>query len=579
MAIRDGVLKEIRLPLQIGNSALWSLARASAAFPGLAIVVLGGWLMYALADADKTGFEIAFAVMACGGLLLYYAWVHARLAMEERPSDVILDADGLRIEGGARDGLAIAWSEIGDSRCRLQHEVEERLTAGRLLMNLPLMVISMVAEVDATRGMTEKAQVSKLLVVTKSGDATMVAEGDLAIERNSLEQLAATIRSGRWYGGDAGSHKSREKKSRQGPGPGSGAPANIACSNCGAVVAPTSEPDVACRFCGVAVRIPEEVRQRVAAASELASRRRTGMAHLERLLESQPSARFANLTMWLAAFPIALAWPLSAGLLLWEAFHDALTLKQAAALLVLPLLLTFGAFLLARGRLTDRFALHAVVIGFGARDPVRPGEPYRCRACDAALPGATGTPVVHCLYCNQASVLGLDLRGDAHEASQEHASLERALADRSSERWLWRLASLGSIALLVGAFFIVRSSMHVSGLHPRKIDPSENFAFAEVTTTTGNPPRSLGGKVGWVLRFSSPDRPDRNCRATLSVGSDTVYERSGTCRFRWGRPTTFDEVVPARGDMKLRADLRAKVALLTGVADGSAWEVRLKLDN
>ncbi len=121
--------------------------------------------------------------------------------------------------------------------------------------------------------------------------------------------------------------------------------------------------------------------------------------------------------------------------------------------------MTFAAFLLARGRMTDRFALHAVVVGFGAHEPVRPGEPYRCRACEAALPPIQGTPIVRCVYCHQESVLGLDLRADAREAEREHRSLDDALAARTRERWLWTLGSVAAIGLLALAWFAVKPSL------------------------------------------------------------------------------------------------------------------------
>jgi hypothetical protein len=452
-----GRLTAIRLPLQIGTSALWSLARTSAGFPGLVLLGLGIWLMIKLIG-EKSGLLLGFVVAAAGGALVFYAVVHARLAMKERPSDVLLDARGLRIEGGPRHGLSLQWTEIEPGRCQIRNEVEERLALWRIIVNMPLVAITLASEggSDITINPMTKTPITRFFIAKRGEAPILFAEGDLPIEQTSLQTLADTIRSPRWYGEQPG----KQKGVRQDRPP---AQSTIHCTKCGAPVAPTAEHVVGCRFCGAAVAIREEVRQRVEAAAVLASTRRSGMAQLERLLVSQPSASFAGATMWLAALPILVAWPIAGALVLWDAYYSTFTVARGASLMVLPLLLTFGAFLQARGRLTDRFALHAVVVGFGARDPERPGEPYRCRACQAALPDVQGTPVVHCLYCNQANVLGLDLRGEARDAAEEQKSLESALRDRSRERWLWRFASLVSIGLFVAAFFIVRASVRSVG--------------------------------------------------------------------------------------------------------------------
>ena len=72
------------------------------------------------------------------------------------------------------------------------------------------------------------------------------------------------------------------------------------------------------------------------------------MTRLEKLLASQPSARLATTTMWLAAMPIAIAWPLAGFLAVRNFDLGLVTPGRVAALVVLPLLLTFAAFAVAR---------------------------------------------------------------------------------------------------------------------------------------------------------------------------------------------------------------------------------------
>jgi len=467
---QDARITAIRLPLQIGTSSLWSVARSSALFPGLVLVGLGVWVIIAM-GGDTIGFAIGGAIIVAGGSLLYYAYKHIKLALGERPSDVVLDPNGLRIEGGAQHGLALAWSEIDTKRCRVESTTDDRVVLWRVLANLPLVAISVIGESgDLLLNPTEKTPIKRLWVARHGETETLVAEGELPTEIESLDTLMHTIQSPHWYG--------EQKNAPTGP-------KAIVCSNCGATVAPSPEHEVKCPFCGTGVAIPEEVRQRVAAASQLASTRQAGFSRLTRLLESQPSATRAGAAILAAAIPIALAWPIAAFFILrdWElSGPGAVRFMQLATF---PLLLTFGAFLLARGRLTDRFALHAVVVGFGARDPARPGEPYRCRACEAALPPQTGTPIVRCIYCNQASVIGLDLRSEARSAKKERASLEKALANRTRERWLWTAGSLVSLVLLALAVSALRGtfSMHAKPKPIAKITHVDKDETPDTTTT------------------------------------------------------------------------------------------------
>ncbi len=571
---QDKRLTAIRLPLQIGTSALWSLARTSAFFPGLVLVGVGIWTCIKLIDLDKIGIGLGAVAVITGGVLIYYAWRHARLALEERPSDVLLDAQGLRVEGGERDGLSFRWSELDPSRCNVTTEMEARFVLWRVLANVPLLAISVLGEADATMDFSEKVQVHRLFVATRGNDEPfLVAEADLEIEQRSLETLARAIQSSRWYGGQR-PHAAA-------------APSAVICHGCGATVAPTSQAQVACRFCGRGVPIPVDVRTRVDAAAALASTRRSGMARLERLLESQPSAAFANVAMWVAAIPIALAWPVAGALILRNAYHSTLTPGRALAMAVLPLLLTFGAFLLARGRLTDRFALHAVVVGFGARDPVRPGEPYRCRACQANLPDATATPVVHCIYCNQANVLGLDLRGDAHEAEHEHAELESAFAARARERLLWGLGSAASMGLLVAAFFVVRTTM-------RDLPPPPHFADLRYTATVVNVTVKSGYNfpddvTTWDVGITPAMTHGATCRVwVVPTGLSRTsisykYNHTGDCSFAGGVPVHFSDKKPSGsdGDAMVELDVPTKTVTLRDASiDGKIerWNLTLRLD-
>ena len=225
---------------------------------------------------------------------------------------------------------------------------------------------------------------------------------------------------------------------------------------------------------------------------------------------------------------------------------------------MLPLLLTFAAFAVAQARLTDRFALHAVVIGFGARDPARPGEPSRCRACTAALPAATTSPIVHCIYCNKPNVLGLDLSGDAAEARKESEQLDVAFAAREKERFVWRVAGIAAAAAIVASAFVVRSTFadikRVS-FHPKD--------FTATVASTNNLPRNPDSSMPplehatWTGRIAPVEGRGVNCHVTLRATAEHenpfTYDHDGRCTFAasgeplhysdaWTSPTNGPEV-------------------------------------
>ncbi len=609
----DKRLTHIRLPLQIGTSALWSLARTSVFFPGLVLVVLGLWMTWELREGGEAAI-IGLGVSAAGGALIAFAYFHYKHLLAERPSDVLLDESGLRIEGGLRDGLALAWTEIDPDGCRIDTTNEKRVTTWRLILNLPLIAFSFAGGDDATVGLEQDVPVHRLFVVRKgTREQVLVAEADVDVEHRSLATLIRTIRSSRWHPGftamtapappdpparEATSSKRASKRKRakakqsQASMPRVDRPASITCPSCGAIAAPSADESATCRFCSASVPIPDDVRKRVGAAATLASARRSGMSRLEHLLASQPSARLATATMWAAAIPIAIAWPLAGVLVVHNMNLGMITPGRVAAIAILPLLVMLGAFLFARGRLTDRFALHAVVIGFGAHDPPRPGEPFRCRACEASLPDVTTTPVVYCVYCDKPNVLGLDLSRDAKEAKEEQGHLEEAFVDREKERVLWRVGTFAALALIVASVLVVRGTV----ADIKRVDFKPQYFTASVVSTdpkeqiAGMPPLDNaqdGTHVMWTAQIAPADGQGVNCNVKLQASAEHVnpftYDHDGRCTFAGGRPVNYSDTwtTGTDHDPKVELDVRKETVVISDdYVDGDyvgRWKVNLRL--
>src|SRR4051794_5363035 len=113
----------VRLPLQIGTSSVWSLARASASlFAGPTLSLL----MVAAMVNGRVPVWLGVGLAFGGLLLLPFALAHLRYAVRDRPSDVLLSADGLRVEGGRYHGLVIGWTEVDREACVLTATQETR---------------------------------------------------------------------------------------------------------------------------------------------------------------------------------------------------------------------------------------------------------------------------------------------------------------------------------------------------------------------------------------------------------------------------------------------------------------------
>jgi hypothetical protein len=565
-------------------------------FPGVVLVAVGSWIAWELRDSgDAMG--IGIGIGAAGVALIAFAYFHYKHLMAERPSDVVLDVNGLRIEGGRRAGLAFDWADIDAPRSRLLSKEEKRVTGVRLVLNLPLIAVSMFGGDDATVGLTQQVAVHQLFVVRKrGGESVLLAETDVDLERSSLETLLHTMQSSRWQPAVEATaapaptpeptKKKKKGKASRAPTSAAEHPMTITCDNCGAIVAPSGSETVKCSFCNGDVAIRADVRKRVEAATSLASARSSGMSRLERLLASQPSARLATTTMWLAALPIAIAWPLAGWLAVRNFELGLVTPGRVAALMLLPLLLTFAAFALARARLTDRFALHAVVIGFGARDPARPGEPYRCRSCTAALPAATSSPIVHCIYCNKPNVLGLDLSGDAAEARAESKQLDVAFDAREKERTVWRIAAVAAVVAIASSVLVVRSTF--ADIKRISFRPRDFTATVASTTNLPKSPDSTMPPlehVTWTGRIAPAEGPGVNCHLSLHATAEHenpfTYEHDGRCTFAAsGEPLRYSDAWTSRGNgVEVDADFeKTNVVLHEKYVDNDyvgTWKITL----
>jgi Tol biopolymer transport system component len=374
----------VRLPLQLGNSSLRALAIASLIVtPGLGLAALT--LLFAIAVA--VAMPVAGIALFVGGVLLI-AFLCRRIALgfRERPSDVSCDEEGLHLHGGRWNGVVLSWELIAE---------------GLLLLD-------------------DAGAPTKLFV-----DDYLLAEAEDDAERNSLRMLYASLRAARQGDSD---------------GPRVNGVRMLTCPGCNAPLAPSAEPRVRCRACGMEVTVAAELRERVRADRELGAAPARAAAVAAALTTQRP-ARQTSLIFVAGGLVMVAAWPLTIAAA-WLSLHAAaLTTPLALLLILVPPSLVAGPYLLLRWLIAGRFALRLITVGFGARAPEREGEPHTCRECGAPLVGAperSDRMLVTCAYCRAENILGIDLRGMAGRYRREAGSLDAALAQRASEVQRWR---------------------------------------------------------------------------------------------------------------------------------------------
>jgi len=420
---------EVRLPLQIGTTSLWSLGRTALVLvPAIALLPFSLFLEDGL-----------FGGLAAGALLIFYGGMHARFAIRERSSDVLLSKRGLRIEGGRFHGLWAHWENVERARCHLDETTEKRPT----LWGIFTFLVS-----KARKSPLRDVPVMRLRLVPRHGEALVVAQAERPIEMESMRALLESIQTGPWGEADKAqldrrAHDNRARQAQLGIHV-------LACPECGAPAAPAEQPFVKCRYCGAAVAVPPEMAGRIAASRRVAVGR-TASSDLVKKLLKQPGAHETNSRIMLLAVPMLLAWPLAIVALLARWGTDTLTSVDLAALPIAPFLVVAGLFAVLRASLVDRQALRLLTLDFGAQPPLRKGDPHTCRRCGAPLEERPGEVLVVCAYCSCDNVLGLDLGREVAPTEHQARSLEEAFRGRASEARLWGVLKVTGFALLVVA--------------------------------------------------------------------------------------------------------------------------------
>jgi DNA-directed RNA polymerase subunit RPC12/RpoP len=425
--------RPLRLPLLTGNGFSMSLFMLGAFFSpvvaiaatGVLLLCLGHWLLGPLLTLVGAFFIGAF-------------WSFPRDAWVARPSDVVLDGVGFRIEGGYRDGVSLRWDELDAKASRI------RDGASVLLREL------VAAKHDGT------------LVPVAEGDEAGAFEALLDVWRaadglapHGTSEPAKAKRKGRATG--------RKKQTAQDEAaPQSVAVEIVTCGNCGAAARPDDAPTTPCLYCGAAVPLRETLRQRVREFSSHLALKAQSQRLLQQLLE-QPRASFTMAPLAVLAAAMLAAWLFGAGVFTLSLLRSTTTIQLVFCALVAPFLFTVLLGLLSSVVVSRRTAVRAVALDFAAVAPPQPGKPSGCRVCGAPLPH-TEAALARCAYCNSTNVLA-SARPRVPTRVKDHAkSLEDTLESQRAEQWVRLIfLVLAGIPALWGAWAALRALWRLRG--------------------------------------------------------------------------------------------------------------------
>jgi hypothetical protein len=394
----------LRLPLQTGASALRDLLVGALTFiPGYAIA-FGSLLGIALWPAmlGVTAYTAVFGAFlsVVGGRSLYRV-------LDHRPTDLVLGADGVHVEGGPHEityGEPVPWKEI----------VREAWHVRR------------------------NKQVSELVTGAADFEIVLASATELS-EAWSLQAIADTV--------------CQTAEQRTNGVPAAAEVTSLACPACGAPARADDAESVACEFCRSRVPVPAGARERIRAARRVGVSDRVTPLLIRRFL-AQPSARALNAIGLFAAACMFAAWPAVIGLGAWLYSEDLFGGMAVTALVLFAPASIWAMYTGASATIANRRALQLVGLGLtAARTAAGAAE---CRLCGAVLQQSSEL-VVACGYCASPNVLGIDLRRRVRDAVADEQELQAALAanaDRQRDARVQVLLAIGCMVLAAVLFAV-----------------------------------------------------------------------------------------------------------------------------
>lgn len=389
--------------------AAWAIALAS-----LPLLVTGHWILAILA-------------LLVGLFFVGAWWPFPWQALAQRPADLCFDRAGLRVVGGARHGVQLAWDQIDAERSGLGDDPDpgmERLLVatrdgGEVLLARGDERQSFIAVIDLLRA------AAGLAPLPTNSQRRAARDGKRRLKRGKRSRREATNAAA--DPGEAATHAGQAASE-----PVVVTVDVLACPGCGAPVVPADAASVACHRCGRDVALPGLLRTRLREASQRAGLAAANTRRLRRLL-AQPSSAWASVIVTaFAGFPLLLwffAW-LGFSILLWRGSLDG---ARMVGLVAPPVLLGIALPIFAGLYTCRRRTVRLLTLDFAAAPPANTGDPPRCRVCGAPLACAPGALLAGCAYCGARNIIAVTLPRSPTRDQAQATSIEDAIGSFEAE--------------------------------------------------------------------------------------------------------------------------------------------------
>ena len=526
----------VRIPLQVGTSALRALIRANLGLAAAALMgVVGIALLYAFPPGGVVALLLASTLAggATGDLWLAVRW---------RASDLLVAAAGIRFEGGPCSGTFVPWSE---ARCA-DWSLDTFQFFGPTLHHLLARLRGGAPDIWALEiPIPDDDDDDRVFVVNAEDEAEAAS---LGVTLATLQSLAS---------------------------PDEATPSDprvVRCGVCGASVAPVDSAIVRCDHCGTDVAMPDAVRQRFASERSRASDRARDDAVLARLL-AQPGAARVNSIFLATSITMLAAWPLGTAVAIrfvWARVFDhdaAVGWSMVGSVAVMPFAITVGGACLLAPWILRRRALQLVTLHFAARAGA-PGEPLACCTCGGPLPATGGSAIVGCAYCETPNIIALAVRRPL--AASSGITLDAAVGrarDTSRRSALAGLVGAAALVLCGGATYA-----SISRWHGSRAAACAASAFAFEAHEERLAPTSESTRRAAIARIREVDERWRRTRPT--IGDPTVAEvvERYVEALRW-RASTFEELLPGPRDaLRLPGLARSDAGVVDLQIEARAWK-------
>ncbi len=569
--------KTVRLPLNVGVSALWNLSRA-------ALALLPGWYIITSFYLTILGFRDGnifwYAAWVFGGLFASMAgWQAAKQVIVEWPSDAVITENGLIIERDPlpfflrffrrtyRARLHFSWQELQDWKLTLAVRKQERYTLWRLLFSGITVPLSLLFAIfggdkilDRIFGVTFRSVAySETTLLLEKEDADekrpqqiMLARGENELDTESVHALHDTLKNRMQAHTVAGRAEIAARLKRNFIHANTTI-ALLHCPHCGSANPPDETPVTDCLYCRESIPVPVELQEKISALRKTAEHDSKSEALLKSLL-NQGKARWASLRLKTGGLVLLVMVPL---IYLAYEWFDKRSMTNIILTLIFALFFATAyctVFFLTRASLVNRRALRLITFGFAAVPPADDNSPHLCRSCGAPLRPRIGSMIVRCLYCSTQNILGLDFRSELKPSAEQRRTLADAFAGRRRERIRWVLLCLLCIPMLVvsmvmGAYIWWWANSPIGEVAAcANENPEYCFRLADRFQTGDGVPQSIKDSVQYRfdgLRLLEKRCGRKNPLACTNAGyqyfththmkSDAKYLYERGCRYREAR--------------------------------------------